>query len=150
MEDSTGSQDGDKTSPYITERSLSPDLVSLSSTSGSETESNGESQREALLNDAAATPIAPNESHATEQSRLAAHSGASRSSDRTHSGASEGRDQENLSSSFQDSQSSGSVDLSSVEISPQYQLLDKDKLKASDYESTGLLYARSSKSKHNV
>lgn len=148
MEDSTGSQDGDKTSPtYITERSLSPDLVSLSSTSGSETESNGESQRE---DDAAATPIAPNESHATEQSRLASHSGASRSSDRTHSGASEGRDQENLSSSFQDSQSSGSVDLSSVEISPQYQLLDKDKLKASDYESTGLLYARSSKSKHNM
>lgn len=143
----------------VGERSLSPDLVSLSSTSdSSELHSDEEGTQDHQ------TPPAPGEDPSTvEGSQLSSlsHSSDSNSPHTTGTrearGAGDTRTNRPSESSKSDSpdhlhslDSEASGGSPMVDSLHRYQLLDKSKLTVSDFESTGLLYARASQTRHNV
>lgn len=142
------------------ERSHSPDLVSLSSTSGSETHSEDleASQQLSTSQDGSVSDVT---------------GGSSVPSNLVDSGTlipqrvlAEGDlwadydtgQREHLpppQSSLPATLASGEHDVytgntGAITSSGQYQLMDKEKLTVSDYESAGLLYARASNARHNM
>ena len=146
-------------SPLVSgmERSLSPDLVSLSSTSGSETQSDLEDEKEAPyrpspspLDRSAAMGEASMQSPGTEGGYDADISRLSGSVCHRNSDMSASVLGISLPSSQPEVDGDASNSAQEVLAAVQYQLLDKDKLAVSDYESTGLLYARASDSRHNM
>lgn len=137
------------------ERSLSPDLVSLSSTSGSETNSEeletsqqlSTSQDDSDITGGSSVPsnLADSDLSRTLLPRRPLPGGDVAEMDTVQS--------ENPSSLQSSTVLSGEHDDytgSTLTASVQCQLVDKEKLTVSDYESTGLLYARASNARHNM
>lgn len=156
MVDSSQVEEGDALPPPASrvlsmERSLSPDLVSLSSTSGSETHSEEPEMSQQLSTSQDDSDITEGSS---VPSNLALESDLGRPLQRlliADGGMAEGSRQVDSTSPQLDSLCGEHVNEASVLSAPvQYQLVDKDKLTVSDYESRGLLYARASKARHNM
>lgn len=143
------------------ERSMSPDLVSLSSTSGDESaelEDLGVSRRLSLSqedSDITEGPSAPLSLAGHDRGRLplAQSVGADTEiSDREDPESHHSLVQSSQSSQLQSSQLSDQDLHASVPagLTSSVLLVDKEKLAISDYESKGMLYARSSKARHNM
>ena len=149
------------------ERSLSPDLVSLSSGSESAEEDLGVSQRLSTSQDDSDITEGPSvplnlADHdmggaSLTQSVLAGHGGGMETVDRDeleshHSLVQSSQSPHLRSSQLQSSQLSERDLCASTPsgLTSSVLLVDKDRLTVSDYESKGLLYARSSKARHNM
>lgn len=142
------------------ERSLSPDLVSLSSTSGSEspeeepgTQHHSTSQDDSDVTEGPIVPLNLADSGlgrtALTQRVLAVHGGEGGVE------ACDREEPESLPSPLPGSQFTLSSERDSYtsvtgSLTASVLLVDKDKLTVSDYESKGLLYARASNARHNM
>ena len=135
-----------KTSPLVSlERSLSSDLVSLSSTSGSEA-SYDQSQRGVTHEEADSRSAATLD---VSQGLLADSSAASGSRQQLDIPTPQRSHTSSLTPSEQDV--SSETDESQLGSNPlQYHVLDREKLAPTEYESSGLLFARSSNASHDV
>ncbi len=130
--------------------SLSPDLVSLSSSESSEGALSYELSASQDDSDAIAPPsVPPNQADLSGRTPqlILAEEGSMNESRHQHA---ENFHTDSLGEQDNNSSRDTPPRLHSVTSSVQYQLVDKEKLKASEYESRGLLYAQALKARHNL